>query len=269
MRRGAVAVVGAMPAAGGFLVWCSGLRRRRTPVSAPALRGLALGACLAVVFGALFHSADEAFAQITDEVLSPDLDLGLLPDRALVALLVALLPVSLALVAERPALAPRAREPRASTEWTVALAMLNVVFAAFVLVQLTVLFGGHDHVLETVGLTYSEYARQGFFELLVVAFLTLGVAALAGRRRGERNGRRPTTVELLIGLLFLMTLVIVVSALRRLGLYEEAFGFTVDRLLGHAASLYVGALLLAALVLGAAARTDLLPRRPWRSRRSR
>ena len=63
------------------VAWFSGVRpraetrRRATPV----LRGLVLGWVLVLVFGALFASADEAFAQLTDGVLTPDVDLGLLP----------------------------------------------------------------------------------------------------------------------------------------------------------------------------------------------
>jgi len=41
-------------------------------------------------------------------------------------------------------------------EWLIPLSLLNALFAAFVIVQFAVLFGGHDHVLETAGLTYSE-----------------------------------------------------------------------------------------------------------------
>ena len=90
----------------------------------------------------------------------------------------------------------------------IALGLLNVLFAAFLAVQVQVLFGGDDHVLDTAGLTYAQYAREGFYQLLAVAFLVLAVVAVAGRRRGERTGRRPTPVELLLGLLCLLTLVV-------------------------------------------------------------
>ena len=142
----------------------------------------------------------------------------------------------------------------------IALGLLNVLFAAFLAVQVRVLFGGDDHVLDTAGLTYAQYAREGFYQLLVVAFLVLAVVEVAGRRRGERTGRRPTPVELLLGVLCLLTLVVLASALRRLGLLEDTYGFTLTRLFGHAGTLWVGAVLLGVMAAGAARRTDLLPR---------
>ena len=137
---------------------------------------------------------------------------------------------------------------------------MNALFAAFLLVQLRVMFGGEDYVQDTAGVTYAHYAREGFFELLAVAFLVLAVVALAGRRRGERSGRWPTPIEFLLGLLCALTLVVLASALHRLGLLEDTYGFTLTRLFGHAGTLWVGAVLLAVMVAGAVRRTDLLPR---------
>ena len=246
-----------------FVVWCSGVRL--SPGAArgalPATRGLALGGVLVVVFGALFASADEAFAQFTERVLSPDVDLGLLPARLVTLVVIAALVASLALASVAGVREEDARptRSRASLEWIVALSLLNLLFAAFVAVQIAVLFGGHDHVLRTSGLTYAEYAREGFFQLLVVAFLTLAVVGMAGRHRGERDGRAPTEIEALLGLLCLLAIVVVVSALRRLGLYEDAFGFTLARLLAQAATLWVGAVLLLVLAAGVL-RGEWLPR---------
>jgi hypothetical protein len=122
-----------------------------------------------------------------------------------------------------------------------------------------VLFGGHDHVLRTAGLTYAEYARQGFAEMIVAAALTLGVAALAVRHAAREGLRQERLLQALLGLLFALTLVVLASALRRLGLYEDAFGFTRTRLLAHGAILWLGALLL--LVSGCAllGRPERLP----------
>jgi len=53
---------------------------------------------------------------------------------------------------------------------------------------------------------------------------------------------------------------VLVSALRRLGLLEDTYGFTITRLLGHAATLGVGAVLALVAVAGALRRTEVLPR---------
>jgi hypothetical protein len=138
-------------------------------------------------------------------------------------------------------------------EWLPALALLDLLFAAFVTVQLTVLFGGHDHVLRTTGLTYAQYARQGFVELIVAAALTLAVAAVAGRHAARANATQRRALSVLTGLLFALTLVVLASALRRLGLYEDAYGFTRTRLFAHGVILWLAALFVLVAVLTALA----------------
>jgi hypothetical protein len=89
------------------------------------------------------------------------------------------------------------------------------------------------------GLTYAEYARSGFWELLVVAALTL-VVIVAARRWGSPP-------RLLLALLAALCLVVVASSLRRMGLYEDAYGFTRLRVSVQAIDLWLGGLLLLAL----------------------
>lgn len=101
------------------------------------------------------------------------------------------------------------RVPR-PVEWVLPLLMLDLLFAAFVTVQLTVLFGGRDHVLSTAGLTYAEYARQGFGQLVAAAVLTLGVVAVTVRLtpRSDRLARA------LLAVLCLLTLVVLAAGVR-------------------------------------------------------
>ena len=60
-----------------------------------------------------------------------------------------------------------------ATEIGVMLGLLDLLFAAFVAVQVRYFFGGSALVHATTGLTYAEYARRGFFQLLTVAALLL------------------------------------------------------------------------------------------------
>ncbi len=78
----------------------------------------------------------------------------------------------------------------------------------------------------------------------MVAALTLAVIAAAGR--WARDGG--TLLRVLLAALCLLTLVVLASALKRLGLYEEAYGFTRLRFAAHAILLWLGALFVLVLV---------------------
>jgi hypothetical protein len=115
-------------------------------------------------------------------------------------------------------------------------------------------------VLGTGGPDYATYARGGFAQLGVVTALTLGLVAALGLW-----ARRDTSLDLglirsLGGLLCLLTLVIVASALKRLGLYADAYGFTWPRLLGFAGELWLGLVFVLLLLAGVRMRANWLPR---------
>jgi len=134
------------------------------------------------------------------------------------------------------------------TESTIILASLIVLFGAFVLVQVRYFFGGGANI-STEGYTYAEYARRGFFELVVVALFTWLVHyGLASFTRRETRRER-TTFTLLGILLLLLTGVILVSAFQRLSLYEAAYGFTRDRLVAHIFMIFIGLALVVSIVL--------------------
>ncbi|MFP5352263.1 MAG: DUF4153 domain-containing protein [Actinomycetota bacterium] len=245
-----------------WLGWAVRLSERRAVV----FRSSALVALLLAVFGALFFSADAAFASLAERFLVPDLDLGLLPARVLLGSIVVAGAGSLLVLRERETVVSPWRLAEGTNrfrlargEWISALVAVDLLFAVFVTVQLGVLFGGHTRVLETAGLTYAEYAREGFFQLVVVAILTLGLMA-AVVRSGETGESGPRSMRLLLGALCLLTLVVLVSAFTRMNLYQAAFGYTRARILVDVTIIWLAALFVALIVAGVRWQGEWLPR---------
>ncbi|WSV67472.1 DUF4173 domain-containing protein [Streptomyces sp. NBC_01012] len=226
------------------------------------VRSAAVAVVLLVVFGALFASADAAFADLLGS-LTPDASVGDSPWRlflfavglagALAAAYSAAAPVRWDHIAVRPG---RARN---RAEWALPLIVLNLLFAAFVALQLVVLLGGYDKVLKETGLTHAEYARQGFWQLLCATVLILLVVALALRWAPRGGPRDRTLVRGVLGALCVLTLVVVASALRRMDLYVDAFGLTRLRISVAAVELWLGVVLILVLVAGVLG-ARLLPR---------
>jgi hypothetical protein len=251
---GSVAVAGVRPA--GLAAPIARLREVPTltppapPGLGPAVRGALLGGFLVVPFVALFAAADAAFAELGGRVPLPSPDS--LPLRLFVFVVISLAALGLGLAARRPPEPAEHRQRRRLhvLEWAIPLLLLDALFAAFVAVQLTVLFGGHDHVLGTAGLTYAEYAREGFWELLAVACLTLGVVASAAVLAKTPARASRVLLRALLGLLCALTLVVVASAIHRLQLYEDAFGLTRLRLAAEASALWLGGAFTLVLLAG-------------------
>ena len=65
--------------------------------------------------------------------------------------------------------------------------VVNAVFAAWLVAQAAVVFGGHDYLQRTTGLTYAEYVHQGFGQLTVATALTLVVIWAAARKASRET----------------------------------------------------------------------------------
>ena len=113
------------------------------------------------------------------------------------------------------------------------LIVLNVIYVVFVVVQVAYLFSG-DYVQLPEGISYSEYAREGFFELLVVTMINLSLLLVCIRKTDRAPVRWFQLIRILLALLIMCSAVILVSSHLRLEMYEEAYGFTRLRFLSHA-----------------------------------
>ena len=230
----------------------------------PALRTAAVSVLLVAVFGLLFASADAVFARWAD-LLVPDLSLDMLFARGFVFTVVAGVTLAASYVAlnpprvERLAL-PRARPLPRAFEWLVPVGLVLALYVGFVAAQLSVMFGGHAYLRTTTGLTYAEYVHQGFGQLTVTTALTLAVVATTARKASRATVRDRVLLRSVLGALCAMTLVVVASALFRMHVYEEAYGFTRLRLLVSVFEGWLGLLVVLVLVAGVALDGRWVPR---------
>lgn len=112
----------------------------------------------------------------------------------------------------------------------VALGMLNFLFLSFVIVQVRYFFGGAKLVQVSSLLTYAEYARRGFFELVWVTVLVLPILLAAHWLLRKENPAHERIFRLLAGMQVLLLFVIMASAIGRMRLYQSEYGLTELRL---------------------------------------
>jgi len=227
-----------------------------------ALAVAAVSVVLLLVFGALFASADIAFGALVERLLPAVSGSSVARLLVLFPVLVVALAGAAFLRAAPPSLAKLtgpARRHLRTLEWSVPVGLLVLLFLTFVVVQLTVLFGGTRHVLGPDGPTFAEYARGGFWQLLVVTGLTLLVIAAAGRWAPRRSTGERVLIRTLLGALAALTLVIVASALYRMQVYQQAYGYTRLRVFVFAVEIALGVLFLLVIAAGVRLRTGWLP----------
>ncbi|MFA9404023.1 MAG: DUF4153 domain-containing protein, partial [Anaerolineales bacterium] len=206
------------------------------------LRGVLLALPVLAIFTALLAAADFVFGDLVEEALRW-LNIEKLLEyvgRGVVIVLSAIFMLGALVVAlldpgkrtlqgeDKPLLKPFV----GFLESMIVLGAVDLLFALFVGVQFRYLFGGEANIT-AAGYTYADYARNGFGELVWVAFLGMGLIMALGYfgKRGESR-QRSWFNGLSTGLVVMLG-VILVSAWQRLLLYEGAYGFTELRTYTH------------------------------------
>jgi hypothetical protein len=82
----------------------------------------------------------------------------------------------------------------------------------------------------TAGLSYAEYARRGFFELVATAALVVPILLLADWAAGPETPRSRLLLRATMAALVVLLLGVIASAAYRMRLYQEAYGMTELRL---------------------------------------
>jgi len=224
----------------------------------PIVRGIVIALPIVAIFAALLSSADVVFGQQLGNLMKW-FRLDNLPE--LIFRFVYIVAIGYALAGVILHAATQSTDEKLAnedkpfipsflgfTESAIVLGSVTALFAAFVVIQFQYFFGGHANI-NVEGYTYSEYARRGFGELLTVAFFALlMLLTLNSITKRETELQRKIYSGLGVALVALL-LVMLFSAFKRLGLYEEAYGFSRLRTYTHVFLIWIGLLLIATIAL--------------------
>lgn len=220
-------------------------------------RGMIIATPVLLVFAALLASADTVFAGYLDQVWNL---LELTTPRDVVAqalfagtfgwLACGVLAFGVGrrglLADDENTPAETKRKARPMTlgiiEAGIVLGSVDILFALFVIIQFAYFFGGQANV-SVNALTYAEYARRGFFELVAVSVLVLGLLLWLDWVTVRHDIKQVSIFRALAVVLVALTGVMLVSASQRMSLYESAYGYTHLRVYTHVFMFWLGVLL--------------------------
>lgn len=224
--------------------------------SMAAARGAAIALPIVGLFALLLAQADPTLALLRDDAARELGRLTFLPRLiffgGLGVLTLGAYGIALRPEASDASAAPAPAQPArraggfrlGDTERIIVLGSVCALFALFLVLQLSYLFGDPGAAAGS-GMTYAEFARRGFGELTVVASLaTLLVIVLD---RLAEPGRGDGLARLLALVLIALVQLLLDSAYRRVTLYEQAYGYTAARLYGQT---YMVVVSLALVALG-------------------
>jgi hypothetical protein len=237
---GAGAVITGLNAAFGSLAllfsdisWRDAIRNRSSQQKIAVARGLLIAIPLLLLFGGLLTGADAVFRHFVKDIVHLDFESVL--SHCFVVVLFAwmvggflrglIIGTEIRMVRDLPTPA----HTMGVIEIGIVLTSLNVLFLSFVLVQVRYLFGGAWWVQVSPGLTYAEYARKGFFELVAVAALVLPLLLGCHWLMCQEQPLHRRIFGWLAGFQMALVFVIMISALERMYLYQREYGLTEQR----------------------------------------
>lgn len=202
------------------------------------VRGVLLALPVLLIFLLLLSSADLVFHKYVAKIIDIRITPELIFRTMLVVFATAAFTGAFTYLFIRPARAGddrRGADDRQSLgviEGSILLGSVDLLFLSFIVVQVAYLFGGKRNIA-LKGVTYAEYARRGFFELIAVAAISFLLIWLTEKYIFRGEAGHTLNFKLLGSGLILEVLAIMVSAFRRLALYEGAYGYTILRFYSH------------------------------------
>ena len=232
-------------------------RNKKHAVITKVLIGLTISIPLLIIIISLLASADKIFKHFIDQIsgLFGSININDLSRQGFIILLIIVIAFSYtwSFSNSHDSIQPQVQSSEIdgnNQSWDpiitiTILSVINCVYLVFISIQFAYIFGAINNALPQ-DFTYAEYARRGFFELLMVTLInfTLLLSSLRLTRKDGKLVARST--QLLHSLLVVCTMVILTSAYFRMSLYETAYGYTYLRVLTHSFMMLLGVLFVIA-----------------------
>ncbi len=126
----------------------------------------------------------------------------------------------------------------------IVLGVLDLLYGFFLMVQSAALFVGAAYLEQVTGLSYSEYARSGFFQLVFVAILNLIVVLIAFQMSQKSGGAWKVMRLLMVA----MSGLLLTYATYRMTFYVQGYGLSFKRFLTYWGMVMLAIFFLAAVL---------------------
>ena len=105
--------------------------------------------------------------------------------------------------------------------------ILNIIYVVFDFIQIKSL------MLHSVSeeIHYASYARQGFFQLMIVSVINLTLILVSKKYMVNTNSKQGKFLKIMSLVMVGLTFIIIMSSFLRMNLYEQQYGYTLLRLL--------------------------------------
>ena len=123
--------------------------------------------------------------------------------------------------------------------------LLNIVYVIFCSIQVTNLI---ETMVNHQSIEYASYAREGFFQLMVVSIINFIIILVTTQNKKESTKPQMIYRKVMNLILAISTIIILISAFVRMNLYGEAYGYTFLRILVYFALITEGLLMIPTIV---------------------
>jgi len=106
------------------------------------------------------------------------------------------------------------------------LSLVNLLFLSYIMIQFSYFFGGDKIVMHSAELSYSSYARRGFWELIFLSMLVIPLLLIAHWSQHRASNKFQQWFKTLALIMLISLLIIELSALHRMFLYVKIYGLT-------------------------------------------
>ena len=198
------------------------------------LRGFIITVPIFLILLVLLTQGDPIFGKLVGDIFK---DIG---ERAVVSVIIFIFLLSFGITKIIETIIKKNTEQRVekgkALELGVILISIISLFTIFIFVQFRYLFSGvGERELQKIGiasLTYSEYVKRGFFELILASALSSSVILYVLHFLKGLPERQKKYIRIFSGILTLEAGLLLVSSLQRLFLYANAHGLTRARIFG-------------------------------------
>lgn len=214
-------------------------------VTSSLLRGIFIGVPVLIILFFILSKADPIFENITFSFLK---DIWI---RSIFSLIIFVLVLALGIMKifehEKQEEIKKVSEGK-EYELMIVLGGLAFLFGGFIFIQFKYLFSGvGERELLSLGiksLTYSEYVRKGFFELLSASVISSAVVLYALRYIHKLKGKGKILVQMLTSVVTIEVGLLLFSAAQRVNLYQMEHGLTRARVFGMFFLIWLAVLLM-------------------------